>query len=249
MIRVRSFLGMWAGITLLAVSAGAAERAVRAEGTETGHARTHRVELASGTRSVTLVQNFVPTAIGFEVHLVTEGPSTGTKTAAIMRANGEVEFPGGANDPAWWSAFFSGNGIDAKANVIVRKQGGRKLADIYVSGGGNTHVVGTAMFDPDNPWGPCPGPDDAPMCRPEPLVIEILCKWDVDQCSGGPLPWPPGTLAQDPDGEPAVSLDPDGDPARALGVRHLSLDATLDGTSLGTTILAVDGGRWMDFRP
>jgi|GEM_PF-6484546 len=236
MIRVRCSLSLWAGVALWSVVASGAETI------------QHRVELQSGSRTVAVVQRFVPTAIGFEVHLVTEGPSTGTKTAAIMRANGEVEFPTGANDSAWWKAFFSGNGIDANANVIVRKQAGRKLADIYVSGGGITHVIGTAMFDPDNPWGPCPGPDDAPMCRPEPLVIEILCKYDVDQCSGGPGPWPPGVLSPDPEGDP-YGQDPDGEPARALGMRHLSLEATRGTTSLGTTVLAIDGRRFTDFRP
>jgi len=242
----QNLLGWVAGALLLGLAASPAVAA----GIET----THKVELRAGTKSVRVLQKFVPTTKGWDVHLIAEGSATGSKTAAIMRANGTVEFFGGANQTSWWKSFFNANGIAADATVISRKAAGRKFADLIVNGTGGSHYIGTAYFDPDNPWGPCPGPDDAPLCRPEPVIIVLPCKYDVDQCSGGPLPWP-DVYGIDPDGDPAINLygniDPDGEPARGLSLLRLSLDGavvTAGRGDLGTTILSMDGGRWFDHK-
>ena len=221
----RSNLRSWAAALLLGLSA---TTMVAADIT-----KTHRVEVQDGTRSVAVLQRFVPVATGYDVHLIAEGPVTGSKTAAIMRNNGTIEFYGGADKSQYWDAFFSQNGMDTRGVIEVRTEAKRKLADLFVRDAGRSSLISVALFDPDDPWGPCPGPDDAP-CRPEPIVIPWICKFDVDQCSGGPLPWP----VHDPVGAP----DPDGEPARGLALVHLSLDATtaINPASLGTTILPMD---------
>ena len=199
----------------------------------------HTVELQDGSRSVSILQKFVKVAAGWDLYLIAKGPLTGEKTAAIMRASGGVEFPGGGDQPAWWNQFFAGNGVYATATVEVRVEEKRKLADLVVRGTGVSHLIGSGLFDPNEPWGPCPGPDDAP-CRLEPLVIPWICKFDVDQCSGGPLPFP----------NRVYGLDPDGDPARGITLHHVSLDGTEtgNGRTLGITVLPLAGPPRFDYR-
>lgn len=208
----------------------------------------HQVELRDGVKLVTIEQRLIPTAGGTDVQLIARGPVTGAKTVAVMYADGELAVK---VDDSWWADFFSANGVSGSAELIPRSDAGRQLAALAVTGqGGASHLIGVAMVDPDQPWGPCPGPDDAPTCRPEVVVIPFWCKFDVDQCSGGPLPWG----STDPDGDPAspfFATDPDGDPARGLAILRPSIDAgvLVEGNfDLGTTALPMDGGRWFDHR-
>ena len=198
-----------------------------------GITKTHRIEVQDGAKSVALLQRFVPVTKGYDVYLIAEGPVTGSKTAAIMRSSGTIEFYGGADKSQYWDSFFSNNGMDTRGVMEVRTEGKRKLADLYVRDSGRSSLVTIAYLDPDNPWGPCPGPNDAPTCLPAGILIPWICKFDVDQCSGGALPWP---------FHDAAGIDPDGDPARGLGLFQLSLDATtaINPASLGTTILPMD---------
>ncbi|HYG65032.1 MAG TPA: hypothetical protein VEL74_20790 [Thermoanaerobaculia bacterium] len=214
----------------------------------------HKVELQSGAKAVTIEQRFVPVANGTDVQLIARGPVTGAKTVAVMYANGELAVK---VDKAWWKSFFSANSLTGEAALLPVEDGGRTLAALTVSGGGSSHLIGVSMVDPDNPWGPCPGPDDVPTCRPEAVVIPFWCKLDVDQCSGGPLPGPWAIRATtDPDGDPMLergnATDLNGDPARGLAILRFSLDAaelSVNGTlDLGTTALSIDGSQGFDYR-
>lgn len=205
---------------------------------------SHRVEIQDGTKTATIEQRFVKGTKGWDVYLIASGAVTGAKTAAIMRANGNLDIYNGAGDPAWWKSFFSANGLVVTAELTTRLSGAYKLANVTVHGTNANHRIGVAMIDPDNPWGPCPGPDDAPTCRPEPVIIVFPCLFDVDQCSGGPLAGP-DVRGIDPDGDPAVAgQDPDGEPARGLGLVRLSLDAAVvsgNVRDLGKTVLPMRG--------
>jgi hypothetical protein len=236
MTRICRYVAMWAAAALLTLGAAIPV----AGGTETGNGITHRVELTTGGRSVAVIQRFVETAEGIDLHLIAEGPNTGSTTAAVIYANGSVKFAAGADRAAWWKDFFAGNGITGSAEVGVRDEGGRATVDLFVKGVGAGHVITSGLFDIDEPWGPCPGPDDAPCIGPA-IVIDFPCIFDVDQCSGGPQGFAQRRVSSE-------GIDPDGDPAISLGVIRMRYDHAVLRRGFGTTILSLDNGRFFEHR-
>jgi hypothetical protein len=217
----------------------------------------HRVDLYQGNTPVlTILQRSVKGTNGYTVSIYAIGAKTGTKLAATLNADGTLDFAASANDPAWWSNLLAANGGSGKVVPSFHTLSGRALLDLAVVGGGASHLLTTAYADPDDPWGPCPGPTDAPTCWPDPVIITDACFPNPVPCVAGKLPWgPSGSLTPascthcvpDPLHDPRTcafcSIDPDGDPAHGRGVVVLdSASAKLSGgvMSLGTTRLWLD---------
>jgi len=216
----------------------------------------HQIELYdAGKWVLSIVQRTVPVGEKTEIQVIVQGPKTAAGVAAVMRTDGQLAFSGGSNRPEWWTALVKANGGRGTITPYTHTLAKRALLDLLVSGVATSHLITVAYVDPDNPWGPCPGPDDAPICQGEPVIVTDLCKWDVDQCSGGPIPWasaptaasqPPACAlcapdpAADPSGCAFCGADPDGDPAvRARGGAFVVL-ARDPGAQSGVTRLAMD---------
>lgn len=218
----------------------------------------HRVDLYQGNTVVlSILQRSVQGSNGYTVSVYAIGTKTGTKLAATLNADGSLDFLAGSNSSTWWANLLAANGGSGKVVPYVHTRSGRALLDLMIVGSRTNHLLTTAFADPDDPWGPCPGPTDIP-CPGDPVIITDVCFPDPTPCIASKLPWGPVPTAAtptpacthclpDPKIDPRTcafcGIDPDGEPAKAHGIAILDPKAAiLSGgvMSLGTTRLWLD---------